>query len=162
MATATKSKAPSGVEKVFAMMKDRDVKVIDLKFCDMLGQWQHFSVTTSEFSEEVFEDGIGFDGSSIRGFQKIHESDMLLFPDPASAFVDPFTAVPTLSLTCDVADPITRESYSRDPRHVARKAEMYLKSTGIADTAYFGPEPEFFILDNIRFDQSYHCGYYYI
>ncbi|MEK6566428.1 MAG: type I glutamate--ammonia ligase, partial [Bacteroidota bacterium] len=126
------------------------------------GQWQHFSVTTTEFSEETFEDGIGFDGSSIRGFRKIHESDMILFPDPDSAFVDPFTAAPTLSLICDVADPITRENYSRDPRNIAKKAEAYLKSTGIGDTAYFGPEPEFFILDNIRFDQSNHAGYYYI
>lgn len=162
MATATKARPATGVEKVFQIMKDRDVKVVDLKFCDMLGQWQHFSVTANEFTAETFEDGIGFDGSSIRGFQKIHESDMLLFPDPESVFVDPFTAVPTMSLTCDIADPITRESYSRDPRHVARKAESYLKSTGIADTAFFGPEPEFFILDNIRFDQSYHYGYYYI
>ncbi|MBI3004424.1 MAG: type I glutamate--ammonia ligase [Ignavibacteriales bacterium] len=144
------------------MIKDRDVRVVDLKFTDLLGQWQHFSVTTTEFNEDVFEDGIGFDGSSIRGFQKIHESDMILFPDPETAFVDPFTAVPTLSLICDVADPITRESYSRDPRNIARKAESYLKSTGIGDTAFFGPEPEFFILDNIRFDQSYHYGYYYI
>ncbi|MBI4428937.1 MAG: type I glutamate--ammonia ligase [Ignavibacteriales bacterium] len=161
MATV-KTKTSTSVDKVFKIIKDRDVRVIDLKFTDLLGQWQHFSVTTSEFNEEVFEDGIGFDGSSIRGFQKIHESDMILFPDPESAFVDPFTAVPTLSLICDVADPITRENYSRDPRNIARKAESYLKSTGIGDTAFFGPEPEFFILDNIRFDQSYHYGYYYI
>lgn len=157
-----KAKSSTNVEKVFKTIKDRDVRIIDLKFTDLLGQWQHFSVTTTEFTEETFEDGIGFDGSSIRGFQKIHESDMILFPDPESAFVDPFTAVPTLSLICDVADPITRENYSRDPRNIARKAESYLKSTGIGDTAFFGPEPEFFILDNIRFDQSFHYGYYYI
>jgi glutamine synthetase len=162
MATATKTKSSTAVDKVFQLMKDREVKVVDLKFCDMIGQWQHFSVTTTEFSAETFEDGIGFDGSSIRGFQKIHESDMLLFPDPESAFVDPFTAVPTLSLTCDIADPLTRESYPRDPRHIARKGEAYLRSTGLADTAFFGPEPEFFILDNIRFDQSHHYGYYHI
>lgn len=162
MASATKTKTSSAVDKVFQVMKDREVKVVDLKFCDMLGQWQHFSVTTGEFSAETFEDGIGFDGSSIRGFQKIHESDMLLFPDPESAFVDPFTAVPTLSLTCDIADPMTREPYSRDPRHIARKGEAYLKSTGLADTAFFGPEPEFFILDNVRFDQTYNYGYYHI
>ncbi|MEX1138842.1 MAG: type I glutamate--ammonia ligase [Bacteroidota bacterium] len=150
------------MDKVFQLMKDREVKVVDLKFCDMIGQWQHFSVTTTEFSAETFEDGIGFDGSSIRGFQRIHESDMLLFPDPETAFVDPFNAVPTLSLTCDIADPLTRESYARDPRHIARKGEAYLKSTGLADTAFFGPEPEFFILDNIRFDQSHHYGYYHI
>lgn len=157
-----KTKTLSGVEKIFKLISDRDVKVIDLKFCDMLGQWQHFSVLTGEFSEETFNDGIGFDGSSIRGFQRIHESDMLLFPDPETAFVDPFTAAPTLSLVCDVADPITRESYSRDPRHVAKKAEAYLKTTGVADTVFFGPEPEFFILDNIRYDQSYNFGYYHI
>jgi len=162
MASATKTKSSTALDKVFQLMKDREVKVIDLKFCDMLGQWQHFSVTTTEFSAETFEEGIGFDGSSIRGFQKIHESDMLLFPDPESAFVDPFNAVPTLSLTCDIADPLTRESYSRDPRHIARKGEAYLKSTGLADTAFFGPEPEFFILDNIRFDQSHNYGYYHI
>lgn len=162
MASATKTKSSAAVDKVFQLMKDRDVKVVDLKFCDMVGQWQHFSVTTTEFSAETFEEGIGFDGSSIRGFQKIHESDMLLFPDPETAFVDPFTAVPTLSLTCDIADPLTRESYARDPRHIAKKGEAYLKSTGIADTAFFGPEPEFFILDNIRFDQSHHYGYYHI
>ncbi len=157
-----KVKASGNIEKVFKLIKDRDVKIVDLKFTDLLGQWQHFSVTTTEFSEETFEDGIGFDGSSIRGFRKIHESDMILFPDPDSAFIDPFTAAPTLSLICDVADPITRENYSRDPRNIAKKAEAYLKSTGIGDTAYFGPEPEFFILDNIRFDQSNHSGYYYI
>lgn len=162
MASATKTKSSTAMDKVFQLMKDREVKVVDLKFCDMIGQWQHFSVTTTEFSAETFEDGIGFDGSSIRGFQRIHESDMLLFPDPETAFVDPFNAVPTLSLTCDIADPLTRESYARDPRHIARKGEAYLKSTGLADTAFFGPEPEFFILDNIRFDQSHHYGYYHI
>ena len=159
---ATKAKSTSGVEKVFKMIKDHSVKIVDLKFTDLIGQWQHFSVTTTEFSPDVFEDGIGFDGSSIRGFQKIHESDMLLFPDAGSAFLDPFTAVPTLSLICDIADPITHENYSRDPRHIARKAEAYLKTTGLADTAFFGPEPEFFILDNVRFDQSHHFGYYYL
>jgi glutamine synthetase len=159
---ATKTATASGVDKVLKMIKDHSVRVVDLKFTDLIGQWQHFSVTTTEFSEEIFEEGIGFDGSSIRGFQKIHESDMLLFPDPSSAFLDPFTAVPTLSLICDVADPITHESYSRDPRHVAKKAESYLKSTGLADTAFFGPEPEFFILDSVRFDQSHQFGYYYL
>ena len=162
MATASGTKSSAKVDHVLKIVKEQGVRVIDLKFCDMLGQWQHFSLTAGEFSADIFDDGIGFDGSSIRGFQKIHESDMLLFPDPSSAFVDPFTAVPTLSLTCDVADPITRESYSRDPRHIAKKAEAYLQSTGVADTAFFGPEPEFFILDNIRYDQSYNYGYYYI
>ena len=157
-----KSKGASEIEKVFKLMKDRDVKIVDLKFTDMLGQWHHFSVTTNEFSVETFEDGIGFDGSSIRGFQRIHESDMLLYPDPTSVFLDPFTAVPTISLTCDIADPITKEPYSRDPRYIAQKAESYLKTTGIADTAYFGPEPEFFILDNVRFDQSTNYSFYFV
>lgn len=159
---ATKTKISSSVDKVFKIVKDHGVKMIDLKFTDLLGQWQHFSVTTSEFEKEIFEDGIGFDGSSIRGFQKIHESDMLLFPDPDTVFLDPFTAVPTLSLTCDIVDPITRENYGRDPRNIAKKAEAYLRNTGIADMVYFGPEPEFFILDDIRFDQSHNFGYYYI
>lgn len=159
---ATKTKAPSSIDKVMKLIKDHSVRVVDLKFTDLIGQWQHFSVTTTEFAEDIFEEGIGFDGSSIRGFQKIHESDMLLFPDPESAFLDPFTAVPTLSLTCDIADPITHENYSRDPRHVAKKAESYLKSSGVADSALFGPEPEFFILDSVRFDQSHHFGYYYL
>ena len=159
---ATKGKSSTGVEKVMKIIKDHSVKIIDLKFTDLIGQWQHFSVTATEFSGDIFEDGIGFDGSSIRGFQKIHESDMLLFPDPTSAFLDPFTAVPTLSLVCDIADPITHESYSRDPRHIAKKAEAYLRSTGLADVAFFGPEPEFFILDHVRFDQSAQYGYYYL
>ncbi len=160
MATTTAS--AESVAKVTKLIKDNNIKIIDLKFCDLLGQWQHFSLTSAEFSEDIFQDGMGFDGSSIRGFQKIHESDMLLFPDPATVFIDPFMATPTLSLTCDIADPITRQPYTRDPRYVALKAEAYLKTTGIADTAYFGPEPEFFILDNIRYDQSYHYGYYHI
>ena len=159
---ATKAKAASGVEKVMKLIKDHSVRIIDLKFTDLIGQWQHFSVTAAEFSADIFEDGIGFDGSSIRGFQKIHESDMLLFPDPTTAFLDPFTTAPTLSLVCDIADPITHESYSRDPRHIAKKAEAYLRSTGLADTAFFGPEPEFFILDHVRFDQSHNFGYYYL
>ena len=159
---ANKAKSGTGVEKVMKMIKDHSVKIIDLKFTDLICQWQHFSVTAAEFSGDIFEDGIGFDGSSIRGFQKIHESDMLLFPDPNSVFLDPFTTAPTLSLVCDIADPITHESYSRDPRYIAKKAEAYLRSTGLADTAFFGPEPEFFILDHVRFDQSHNFGYYYL
>ncbi|MFH0989757.1 MAG: type I glutamate--ammonia ligase [bacterium] len=159
---STKVKSNSGVAMVMKMIKERGIKVIDLKFTDLLGQWQHFSVTASQFSEEVFIEGIGFDGSSIRGFKKIHESDMVLFPDPSSAFLDPFTEAATLSLICDIADPITKQSYSRDPRYIAKKAEAYLKKTGLADMAYFGPEPEFFILDHVRFDQSHNFGYYYL
>lgn len=148
--------------EVLDLAKKNKVEIVDLKFTDLPGLWQHFSISTSEFNEELFESGIGFDGSSIRGFQSIDESDMLLFPDPASAFLDPFTQLPTLSLICNVKDPITGQNYSRDPRFVAQKAEKYLKSTGIADISYWGPELEFYILDNVRFDQSYNYGYYYI
>ena len=150
------------VENVFKAMKDNKVQIVDLRFCDMIGQWQHFSVTRNEFKESVFDEGIGFDGSSIRGFKRIHESDMLLFPDASAFFLEPFTAAQTLSIICDVKDPMTGEPYSRDPRYIARKAEEYLRKTGIADTAYFGPEPEFFILDSVRFDQSYNFGFYYL
>jgi glutamine synthetase len=156
-------KSPSnGVAKVYKMIKDHNVKMIDLKFLDFPGQWQHFSQTPSELTPAAFDEGVGFDGSSIRGFQKIHESDMVLIPDPESAFLDPFTSVPTLNLICNVKDPVTGRLYARDPRYVAEKAEAYLKKSGIADTAYFGPEAEFFILDSVRFDQSYNFGYYYL
>ena len=148
--------------EVLEFAKKNKVEIVDLKFTDLPGLWQHFSIATTEFNEELFESGIGFDGSSIRGFQSIDESDMLLFPDPSSAFLDPFTQLPTLSLICDVKDPITGQNYSRDPRFVAQKAEKYLKSIGIADISYWGPELEFYILDNVRFDQSYNYGYYYI
>jgi glutamine synthetase len=144
------------------LIKEEGVLAVDLRFIDLPGLWQHFTVSTREFSADVFEEGIGFDGSSIRGFQAIQESDMLLMPDPASAFMDPFAAQPTVVLICNVKDPVTGEAYSRDPRYIATKAESYLKSSGIADTAYFGPEPEFFIFDDVRFDQSYNYGYYYI
>jgi len=147
---------------VMTLMKDEKVEIVDLKFCDVPGLWQHFSVSAKEFGEDVFEEGIGFDGSSIRGFQTIEESDELLVPDPASAFLDPFTQLPTLSLTCNVRDPLTGQAYTRDPRYVAQKAEAYLQSTGVADISYWGPEIEFYILDNVRFDQSYNYGFYYI
>ncbi len=147
---------------VMAKIKDEGIRVVDLRFVDLPGLWQHFTVSAKEFSADVFEEGIGFDGSSIRGFQQIQESDMLLFPDPATAFIDPFAAETTLCLICNIKDPITGESYTRDPRHIAQKAEAYLKSTGIGDTAYFGPEPEFFIFDDIRFGQTYNEGYYHI
>ena len=158
---AIKTKNSIDKEQVISFAKEKGVKIVDYKFTDLLGQWQHFSSTLREL-EDAIEDGIGFDGSSIRGFQKIHESDMLLFPDPSTAFIDPFTAVTTLSLICDIADPITHESYSRDPRFIARKAETYIKSAGIADMVLFGPEPEFFILDNVYFDQSANYAYYEI
>ncbi len=148
--------------EVIKFIKDKGIQVVDLKFVDLPGLWQHFSVSAREFEESAFTEGVGFDGSSIRGFQEIHESDMLLFPDPDTIFVDPFTAAPTLSLICNVADPIHNKPYSRDPRHVALKAEQHLKATGVADTGYFGPEAEFYILDSVRFDQSYNFGYYHI
>lgn len=142
--------------------KDQGVKIVDVKFVDLPGTWQHFSIPVEEYSEEIFTEGIGFDGSSIRGFQQIHESDMLLMPDPNSVVVDPVCKIPTLSLICDVVDPITHEPYSRDPRNIARKAEAYLKTTGIADTSYWGPEAEFFVFDSVRFDQNQYSGYYFI
>ncbi|MCE2515048.1 MAG: type I glutamate--ammonia ligase [Acidobacteria bacterium] len=145
---------------VMALIESKQIRAVDLRFVDLPGLWQHFTVSTKEFEIDIFEEGIGFDGSSIRGFQQIQESDMLLFPDPATAFVDPFAATPTLVLICNVKDPVTGESYSRDPRYIAQKAEAYLKSTGIGDTAYFGPEPEFFILDDVRYGQTYNEGFY--
>ena len=148
--------------EVIEFVKKNKVEIVDFKFIDVPGLWQHFSISTSELNEELFSDGIGFDGSSIRGFQTIDESDMLLIPDPNTAILDPFTAIPTLSLICNVKDPVTEKSYTRDPRYIAQKAEKHLKSTGIADISYWGPEIEFYILDNVRFDQSYNYGFYYI
>ncbi|MBA2565925.1 MAG: glutamine synthetase beta-grasp domain-containing protein, partial [Gemmatimonadetes bacterium] len=136
--------------------------MVDLKFTDLPGTWQHFSFTVDELSEDLFTEGIGFDGSSIRGFQKIHESDMLLVPDPATAVVDPAMEVPTLTLICNVRDPLTLEPYTRDPRFVAQKAEAHLRESGIGDTIYFGPEPEFFVFSDVRFDQTVNSGFYYL
>lgn len=136
--------------------------MVDLKFVDLPGIWQHFSFTVDELNEDLFTEGIGFDGSSIRGFQEIHESDMLLIPDPNTAVVDPFCSIPTLTMICNVKDPVTLQSYTRDARYIAQKAEAYLKSTGIGDTVYFGPEPEFFVFNSARFDQTTNAGYYFI
>jgi glutamine synthetase len=147
-------------KQVVDFAKENGALMVDYKFMDFVGTWQHFSVPMSEFDEDIFEDGVGFDGSSIRGWQPIHASDMLIVPDPDTAKMDPFTAIPTLSLICNIVDPITKESYSRDPRNVARKAEAYLKSTGIGDTAYFGPEAEFFIFDDVRYDLSSNQSFY--
>lgn len=149
-------------KEVIKWIKDREVQAVDLRFVDLPGLWQHFTVTPSEVTEESFAEGFGFDGSSIRGFQEIQESDMILFPDPDSSFEDPFTKVRTLNIICNVVDPVTGEPYTRDPRHISQKAEKHLISTGIGDSAYFGPEPEFFVLDDVRFDQTYNQGYYYI
>ena len=143
-------------EEVLSQVKQEGVEIIDFRFCDLPGLMQHFSVPAHVLDDGVFEDGLGFDGSSIRGFQEIQESDMLLLPDPDTAVIDPFRQHKTLNLNCFVRDPVTGESYSRDPRYVAKKAEDYLISTGLADTAYFGPEAEFFIFDDIRFDQNSH------
>jgi glutamine synthetase len=141
---------------VLRLARDKGARMVDLKFTDLLGSWQHFSVPLAAFEESVFEEGIGFDGSSIRGFQAINESDMLLLPDPATAILDPFTAAPTLSLVCDVYQPGPPRPtpYTRDPRHIARKAEEHLRRTGIADTAYFGPEAEFFVFDEVRYSST--------
>ena len=147
---------------VMAKIKSDGIRAVDLRFVDLPGLWQHFTISAKEFDVDAFEEGVGFDGSSIRGFQAIQESDMLLFPDPSTAFVDPFFERPTLNIICNIKDPITGESYSRDPRYVAQKASAYMKSTGIADTAYFGPEPEFFIFDDVRFGQNHHEGYYHV
>ena len=149
-------------KEVIEFAKKNKAQLVDLKFSDMLGIWQHFTIPMSELSEENLEEGYGFDGSSIRGWQPIQASDMMVVPDSNTAVMEPFTAHPTVSLICNIVDPITREDYSRDPRNIARKAEAYLKSTGIGDVAYFGPEPEFFILDDVRFDQNEHEGYYYV
>ncbi len=154
--------APLTPQDVLALCRERDIKAIDFRFMDFPGVWQHFTIPVSKLDEGVFDEGLGFDGSSIRGWQAINESDMLLVPDPTTAFVDPFTDLATLNLICNVQDPITREDYTRDPRNVARKAANYLKSTGVADTCFIGPEAEFFIFDDIRFDQSPNCGFYYI
>jgi glutamine synthetase len=150
------------VKEVLDLVKKNKVEIVDFKFVDVPGLWQHFSIPAGELTADLFEEGIGFDGSSIRGFQTINESDMLLIPDPETAIMDPFTEHPTLSLVCNVIDAVTRESYSRDPRYIAQKAEKYLKSSGIADISYWGPEIEFFIFDSIRFDQSSNHGFYYI
>jgi glutamine synthetase len=147
---------------VMKFAKDNGAKMVDLRFMDYPGIWQHLTVPIAQLGEDSFEEGFGFDGSSIRGWQAIHASDMLLIPDPATAVLDPFMAAPTLCLICNIVDPITKEKYSRDPRNIAQKAEAYLKSTGIADTAYVGPEAEFFIFDDIRYDCTQNSGYFFI
>jgi glutamine synthetase len=147
-------------KEVLELCKSKNVELVDVKFCDFLGTWQHFTAPVSEIDEEVFEAGIGFDGSSIRGWKSIEASDMLLLLDPNTAIIDPFPTAITLSLVADAVDPITREPYSRDPRNVARKAQAYLKQTGIADTAYFGPEAEFFIFDDVRYGGDVRSSFY--
>ena len=147
---------------VMAMASKAGAEIVDLRFCDLPGLMQHFSIPIHGLTDELFEHGIGFDGSSIRGFQEIQESDMLLTLDPDSAFVDPFTEHATIVMNCFVKDPVTGEMYSRDPRYIAKKAELYLQQTGLADESFWGPECEFFIFDSVRFDQNQHEGYYFI
>ncbi len=147
-------------KQVLEMGKKEGAKVLDVRFLDFPGVWQHFTFPISELNESRFEDGFGFDGSSIRGWQPIHTSDMLVVPDPTTAKMDPFYKEPTLVLIGNIVDPVTHESYSRDPRYIAQKAEAYLKSSGIGDTAHFGPEPEFFIFDDVRFESGRNRAFY--
>ena len=149
-------------KKVLDFVKEHNVQVLDLRFTDLPGLWHHVSYPIAMLSEASFEEGFGMDGSSIRGWAAIHESDMLLIPDANKYMLDPFTEVPTMVMVCDVIDPVTKQRYDRDPRYIAKKAEMFLLSTGLADTAYFGAEAEFFIFDNVRFDQNEHEGFYFI
>src|SRR5213595_3868743 len=141
-------------KSVLEMAKKEGAKMVDIKFVDTFGTWQHFSMPIGEINEESFSEGLGFDGSSIRGWKSIEASDMLAMPDADTAFIDPFMAIPTLSLTCTIAETGTKEAYTRDPRGIAQRAEKYLLSTGIADSAVFGPEAEFFIFDEVRFDSK--------
>jgi glutamine synthetase len=153
---------PKTPRDIVSLIEKENVEVVDLRFMDFPGLWQHFSVPAREIDEGTFEAGLGFDGSSIRGWQAINESDMLVKPVPESAFIDPFLEHKTIVLICNICDPITGEDYTRDPRNIARKAESYVAASGVADTAYIGPEAEFFIFDDIRFDQNEHEGYYFI
>ncbi len=147
---------------VLEFVRKNDVKMLDLRFTDLPGLQHHVSFPIEQLSESSFEEGFGMDGSSIRGWAAIHESDMLLIPDPSTHMLDPFTKVATLVMVCDVIDPLTKQRYDRDPRYIAKKTEQYLRSTGLADTAYFGAEAEFFIFDNVRFDQREQHGFYFI
>src|SRR4030088_574193 len=162
MAIEVQRTARTSPAEVLEKARAAGIKVVDIRFVDLPGTWQHFSVPLSGFDEDAFTDGLGFDGSSIRGFQAINESDMLLIPDPDSATIDPVLQIPTMYLVCNVVDPLTRASYTRDPRYIAQKAEAYLTKTGIADTSYWGPEAEFYIFNSIRFDQNAFSGYYFI
>jgi glutamine synthetase len=152
----------SNADEVLRFIKDEGVKFVDVRFCDLPGVMQHFNVPAESVSEDFFVNGQMFDGSSIRGFQAIHESDMKLIPDPKTAYLDPFRVEKTLALNFSIVDPFTDEPYSRDPRNIAAKAEAYLAGSGIADTAYFGPEAEFYVFDDVRFETKQNAGYYYI
>ncbi|MDO5534709.1 MAG: type I glutamate--ammonia ligase [Propionibacteriaceae bacterium] len=149
-------------DELLAYIEENDVETVDVRFCDLPGVMQHFTIPATFLTKDIIEEGLSFDGSSIRGFQKIHESDMALLPDVTSAFLDPFRKSKTLNMNWFVHDPITKEAYSRDPRNIARKAEEYLKSTGIGDTAFFGPEAEFYVFDSVRFETKSNASYYFI
>jgi len=161
MAAARKTGGKSPKD-VLAFIKQNKLQIVDVKFIDMPGMWQHFSVPAEDFTADAFSEGLGFDGSSIRGFQKIQESDMILIPDANTAIVDPVCEIPTLSIICNVFDPVTRKAYSRDPRYVAQKAEAFLKSTGIGDSSFWGPEAEFFIFDDVRYGGGTNSSFYYV
>ncbi|MBA2661362.1 MAG: type I glutamate--ammonia ligase [Bradymonadaceae bacterium] len=150
----------SSIKDAIKYAKEKDAQMVDLKFMDFLGTWQHTTIPVHRLDEDLFEEGLGFDGSSLRGWQPIHASDMQVRPDPSTAIMDPFMSVPTVSFVCNIFDPITGQPYSRDPRHITQKAEAFLKSTGIADTAYFGPEAEFFIFDDVRYQLSSNAASY--
>ena len=150
------------VKEALELAKSNDVVMADLRFIDWPGTWQHCSFPIDQIDEGVFEEGMGFDGSSIRGWQAINESDMMMVPDPATAFIDPFYEHPTLVLICDIVDPITRQPYARDPRYIAKKAEAYLQQSGIGDTIFVGPEAEFFVFDDARFSTGHNHGFYQI
>jgi glutamine synthetase len=152
-------RTPDDVKK---LAKDSGAKIVDLRFIDLPGMWQHFSIPVEDLEDDLFSDGIGFDGSSIRGFQQIHESDMLLVADAETAQMDPVLSIPTLNIICNVLDPLSRKPYSRDPRHVSQKAEAYLKTTGVADISYWGPEAEFYMFNDVRYGQTANSGYYYV
>ncbi len=147
---------------VISNMTENNIDVVDLRFTDLFGTWQHFSIPSTELTEEFFKSGIGFDGSSIRGFQEIHESDMLLIPDAKTSFIDPVLTIPTLAIICDIYDPTNFQPYSRDPRYVAKKANNYLVESNIADTSFWGPEAEFFIFDDVKYESTPYSSYYAI
>ncbi|GAB1534566.1 type I glutamate--ammonia ligase [Geovibrio sp. ADMFC3] len=149
-------------KELLKVIKEQEIRLIDIRFCDFLGTWQHTTIPSHQFTEDFFEEGLGFDGSSIRGWQAINNSDMILLPDPETAFVDPFMDIPTMVVTCNVFDPISKERYTRDPRNIAIKAINYLKGTGIADSSYFGPEAEFFIFDNIQYSSGKNEAFYFV
>src|SRR5262249_35206489 len=144
--------------EVLAFLREREVKAVDLRFMDFPGQWKHVTIPAEALDDHAFEDGIGFDGSSLRGWMAINESDMLLVPQPDTLFIDPFRRDVTLAMICNIQDPLTKEDYPRDPRNVARKAVNYMKQTGTADAAFFGPAVDFFVFDDVKFDQTAHSA----